>query len=121
MMSFAFWTVTLAVAMGAGLGLLFLRPVPRSALLAAAHGLVGAAGLGLLILALRTPDPRAGALGVGPFAQYAAALIAAALGVGLIIGFGPVRIRRSRGLLIAIHGTAAVSGFVLLMAYRALG
>ncbi|HEY7978117.1 MAG TPA: hypothetical protein VID67_07975 [Rhizomicrobium sp.] len=121
MMSFAFWMVTLAAAMGAGLAFLFLKPAPRSALLAAVHGIAGASGFGLLIWALQTPDLRADALGVGAFAEYAAVLIGMALVVGLVIGFGPVRIRRSRGLLIAIHGTIAVSGFVLLMAYRSLG
>jgi len=121
-MSFAFWTVTLAVVWGAGLSFLFLNPVwRRPAWVAAIHGIVGATGLGLLILALRTQDPRAEALGVGAFAKYAAVLLSAALILGLVIGFGPLSIRRRRGFLIAIHGTIAISGFVLFMAYRSLG
>jgi hypothetical protein len=64
---------------------------------------------------------RAGALGVGVFAKYAAVLIGAAWVLGLGLAFWPFRSLRSRGLLIAIHATVAVSGYVLFMAYRSLG
>jgi len=121
-MSLAFWIVTLAVVMGAGLAVLFLRPVwPRSTWLAAIHGLVGTGGLVLLVLALNTPDPRADMLGVGPFAKFAAFAIGAAWLLGLGLAFWRFRTPRSRGVLIAIHAGLAVFGYVLFMAYRSLG
>lgn len=121
-MSLAFWVVLAAVMMGAGLGLRFLNPAwPRLAWIAAIHGLVGTCGLALLLLALRTPDAKADASGIGAFSRYAAVLIACAWIAGLGLAFWPFRNPRSLGLLIAIHGTIAVSGFVLFMAYRSLG
>lgn len=121
-MSLAFWIVTLAVVMGASLSVLFLRPVwPRSVWLAAIHGLVGTGGLVLLVLALNTPDSRADALGVGAFAKFAAVVIGAAWLLGLGLAFWPFRKPRNRGLLIAVHASLAVFGYVLFMAYRSLG
>jgi hypothetical protein len=121
-MSLAFWIVTLAVAMGASLAVLFLRPVwPRSAWLAAIHGLVGTGGLALLVLALNTPDARADALGVGAFAKFAAVAIGGAWMLGLGLAFWRFRAPRGRGLLIAVHASLAVFGYVLFMAYRSLG
>ncbi len=48
------------------------------------HGLLGAAGLVMLLLALRGP-PRGEAMGVGPFGRIAAVLLAMALLAGLAI------------------------------------
>ncbi len=121
-MSLAFWIVTFAVAMGAGLAFLFLNPVWRRPVwVAAIHGLIGTGGLVLLVLALKTPDPRADAQGVGGFANFAAFAIGAAWLLGLGLAFWRFKAQRSRGLLIAVHASLAVFGYVLFMAYRSLG
>jgi hypothetical protein len=80
-----------------------------------AHGVVGAAGLAILLLALRGPARGVGA-GVGSFGTIAAVLFAAALlsGVGLLL-------LQRKGIVIAIHAGIAISGYVLLLAWSSLG
>jgi hypothetical protein len=80
-----------------------------------AHGVVGAAGLAILLLALRGPARGVGA-GVGSFGTIAAVLFAAALlsGVGLLLLY-------RKGIVIAIHAGIAISGYVLLLAWSSLG
>jgi hypothetical protein len=87
--------------------------------LGALHGLIGATGLVLLLLALGGP-PRGVSLGVGAFGLVAAVLLALALLVGLAV-LVAFRLRRRPGALIALHATLAVSGFVILAAYVFLG
>ena len=85
-------------------------------LLAALHGLLGIGGFGCLVLALRGPARR---LDQAPasFGIIAAALIALAALLG--VSFMARRRLKGRppGILIGIHATLAVSGFVILAAY----
>ncbi len=84
--------------------------------LGALHGLLGVGGLGCLILALRGP-PRGLDHGTGSFGVISAVLIVlAALVAGGIIVRHLLSGRRA-GVLIGIHATLAVSGFVILVAY----
>lgn len=82
-----------------------------------AHGLGGAVGLALLLLALRGPS-RAVADGAGSFGTIAAWLFGMALLVGGIIW---VRRRRRPTLTIILHTALAVTGWVLLLAWASLG
>lgn len=121
MLALAFWILAAAVALGTGLAFMHLRaarvpPWPVGAL----HGVLGAAGLGVLILALRGPA-RGVKYGVSAFGPVAAVLAALALLVGLIVLLLARRFKRATGLAIAAHSTIAVTAFVLLSAYLSLG
>jgi hypothetical protein len=118
------FTLLLTTALlGTALAALHLRTTsarPPRWLLGGLHGVLGAVGLGLLLLALRGP-PRGEAMGVGAFGSIAAVLLA----IGLLAGLGilAARLRYSRvpGLMIGIHATIAVSGVVILAAYALMG
>jgi hypothetical protein len=115
----AFIILGAAILLGSVLAVLHLRmegaaipPWPFAAL----HGLLGIGGLCCLGLALRGP-PRGLDQGTASFGIIAAALIisAALAGAGLLAA--RVLKRRIAGILIGIHATLAVSGFVILVAY----
>jgi hypothetical protein len=93
-----------------------LRGGSRPPLVAAiVHGLVGAAGLVVLVFALQGP-PRGIATGVGSFGTVSAALFAAALLAGIVL----LMLRR-KGIVMAIHAGIAITGYVLLLAWNSLG
>jgi hypothetical protein len=77
------------------------------------HGTLGAAGLAVLLFALNRGLPRS-ATGTTGFGPAAALLLGLALAAGLAIAFAAVRQRRPAGLLVAIHASLAVAGFVVL-------
>jgi hypothetical protein len=119
LVSIAFWTLTLAVAAGIGLGLWHLRASEsgsRPPLAAGiAHGTVGAIGFCVLLFALRGP-PRGVGAGVGSFGPMSAVLFAGALSTGI-----SMLLLRRRVIVMAIHAGIAVTGYVLLLAWNTLG
>ena len=92
MLTASFIVLGIAVLLGSGLAVLHLREGTAAPArpLGALHGLVAIAGLGLLALA---------------------ALI------GILLLAARLRKRRLPGVLIGIHATFAVGGFVVLLAY----
>jgi hypothetical protein len=115
----AFYVLCAAVALGCILAIPYLRgeairlPWPAGA----AHGTVGAAGLAMLVLVLCRGLPPS-AMGTAGFAPAAAVFIALALVLGLIIALWR---RRPHGVLVAIHASLAVAGFVVLWTVVSLG
>ena len=118
----AFTALGIAVLLGSVLAVLHLRQgaAPPPWPLWALHGLIALAGLGLLGLALRGP-PRGLDQGTGPFGTIAAALIALAALVGLAQLAARLRKKRLSGVLIGIHATLAIGGFVILLVYVLMG
>lgn len=121
MLSLAFILLSAAVLAGSVLALLYLRgtayPRPASGLL---HGALGLAGLAALFLALRGP-PRGLDAGVGSFGAVAAVLAAAALVLGLSV-LALLRYRpQVAALAVVLHAALAITAYVLLLAYVALG
>jgi hypothetical protein len=114
----AFAILGIAVLLGAALFVRHLRNAPCGATawrLAALHGLIGVGGLVCLLFALRHPPLRAaqGAAGFGAISVVMLAL-AALFGGGIFV----IRLAKRRaGMLIGIHATIAISGFVILAAY----
>jgi hypothetical protein len=115
----AFIVLGVVVLLGCALAVLHLRsngagtpPWP----LAALHGLLAMVGLCCLALALRGP-PRGLAQGMASFGAIATALIALAALVGAGLLTAHILKRRIAGVMIGIHATLAVSGFVILAAY----
>jgi hypothetical protein len=105
--------------LGVTLALLYLRG-RRVPIVGVGHGMVGACGLGLLIVALQGPR-RGDAMGVGSFGAAAAVLFGTAVALGVLI---PVLYRRRRwfaGVVIATHASLAITGFVLLLAWVSMG
>jgi hypothetical protein len=120
MLSLAFFLLSATILSGAALALLHLRdarPPPRP--IGALHGVLGAAGLASLLLALRGP-PRGLQTGVAPFGQVAAWLAVGALLAGLAILVLRQRSGRVAGLALAAHATLAIIAYVMLAAYVAL-
>lgn len=118
MLVVAFAILGAAVLLGSVLAIVELHsagaavPTPVSGL----HGLLAVAGFICLLLALRGPI-RGLEAGTGSFGAIAAVLIGAAALAG--VGALAARVRRKpwTGLLIGIHATLAVGGFVVLAAY----
>ncbi len=109
------------VVLGIALAVLHLRGSPRPPWkVGVLHGLFGVAGIATLILALRGP-PRGLLAGVASFGAIAAAFAC----VALMVGLGVVTLGRwsdrGIGLLIAVHGSLAITAYVLLVAYVSLG
>ena len=113
----AFVILGVAVLLGSVLALLHLRegaaepPWPLGAL----HGLLAIGGLGGLILTLGGP-PRGLEQGTASFGAIAAVACAAAA-AGAALFTARLRKRRLPAMLIGIHATFAVGGFVVLAAY----
>jgi len=122
MLTAAFVTLWIAVLLGCLLAVLYLRTEGAAAPwpLAALHGLVAVGGLFCLALALRGPL-RGVEQGTASFGIIAVTLIgsAALIGVGSLVAH--LLKRRLSGILIGIHATLAVGGFVILAAYVFLG
>jgi hypothetical protein len=109
-----------AIVLGATvlLGLLLLIPrrggwgLPLGLL----HAAGGAAGLAALLLGLRGP-PHGLASGAGGFGITAAALLGAAMLAGLVLLQARLRRRGQPMLVIGLHASVAIMGYVILAAY----
>ena len=100
------------------LALLYLRG-RRVRIAGFVHGLVGAAGLLLLVVALQ--GPRHGdATGVGSFGTMAAVLFGIALVLGVAITLSHRRAPRLAPVVIATHASVAIAGYVLFLAWASL-
>ncbi len=115
----AFYVLSAAVVTGLALSLFHLGVVPRrSWIVAALHGVIAAAGLGLLIFALRGPV-HGFSHGVQSFGEIAAILAAAALVLGCVFLFF-TKVSR-RGWPIGMHATLGIAAYVFLSGYVLLG
>jgi hypothetical protein len=114
----AFDILGIAVLAGAALAILYLRSagVAPPWWLAATHVVFALTGLGCLLLALRGP-PRGLEQGTGSFGIIAAVLIALAALVGGRLLAARIKKKQPAGILVGIHATLAIAGFVILAAY----
>jgi hypothetical protein len=92
----------------------------RKRTLAILHGLAGATGFALLLIALQGPR-RGDAMGVGSFGIAASVLFGAALALGPFIPFSLRRSPLTTGVTIATHACLAIAGFVLYLAWTSIG
>lgn len=122
MLDLAFGLLCAAALLGGALAALYLRG-PRAkrptASLPAAHGVLGAAALAALTLALRRGVPET-AMGLSGFGRTAAGLLIAALLFGLLLARATWHGRRPNELLVGTHAGLAIAGFVLVLALVAL-
>ena len=118
MLSIAFVILSVVVVGGIALALLHLRGVTLNWALGALHGLAGAAGLAVLGAGgLRRPPPGCRA---GAGHSWCAARWGRWHGGG-VGRWRAVRALMGVGLAIAVHASLAISAYVLLLAYFALG
>ncbi|MEO9190029.1 MAG: hypothetical protein ABI224_08500 [Acetobacteraceae bacterium] len=104
-----------------GLALALLHGLRRTRLPRLAgplHGILGACGLVLLLIALRGPA-RGVAYGAGGFGTMAAILLGCAILAGLLVLRARLRTRDPM-VAIGIHATLAIFGLVLLAAYASV-
>ena len=119
----AFVILSAAMLLGTVLAILHFRSegtVAPAWPFAGIHGLLAIGGFGCLLLALRGP-PQGLATGTASFDIIAAVLIALAALVGGGILVTHLLKRQIPGMIIGIHATLAVSGFVFLATYILLG
>ena len=118
--------ILLGTALALGSTLAVLRPRTEGAaapfwLLSGLHGFFALGGFGCLLLAALGGPERGLKTGTASFGAVAVVLIAlaAVAGGGMLV----LRLRKRRitGLLVGVHATLAVSGFVLLTAYIFVG
>lgn len=88
----------------------------RHPIIGVIHGLTGAVGFGLLIVALRGPR-RGDTMGFGSFGMVAAVLFGIALTLGPSVLLLLKRAPRFVGVTIAVHAAIAITAFVLLLAW----
>ena len=84
------------------------------------HGILGALGLGLLVVTLQGPR-RGEAMGVGSFGIVAAVLIGIALAMGPFIPLLRRRLPVSTGVVLATHASLAIAGFLMFLAWISNG
>src|SRR5215469_10797960 len=118
----AFIILGIAVLLGSVLAVLHLQTESSTPAwsLPALHGLLAVGGLSCLALALRGP-PRGLDQGVASFGIVATSLITLAALIGVALLSKRIFKTRISGMMIGIHATLAVGGFVILTAYVLLG
>ncbi len=122
MIDLAFALASVAVALGGWLAALYMRgphASPPHWAMPFVHGVLGTASLVALILALRHGLPPTG-MGTTGFAPTAGASFALAFLFGLFLARANWRGRRPNGAIVAVHASAAIAGFVILLALVAL-
>lgn len=122
MLTLAFALLCGAALFGAALAIRYLAGTgakPPPAALPPVHGTLGAAGLAVLILALRRGLPES-SLDTAGFGPIAAALLGSALALGLATAPAAWRQRRPAGTLVGAHAGLAIAGLVMLLTLVAL-
>ncbi len=84
------------------------------------HGVLGAAGLVVLVVALSRGVPASG-LGTAGFGPAAAVLFGIALALGISIALASFGRRRPAATLVGVHASLAIGGLVVLWALISLG
>ncbi len=115
MLNTAFWILAITVAAGLAISCFYLQERPIRGVarwISLAHGLLGVTGstLFLALMAAGAPDRS----GMG---QVAASLLVGTLIGAAMVVLAQVRRRRPSGLVVALHATLGVAGYVILAAY----
>ena len=132
-MTVAFWLLGAVVAAGITLGCFYLqerRIRGPWAWLSGAHGVAGTVGVALVLFGLWRHGGSAwgdGAWGDGGrgdgaqgFDNVAGGMLAATLAGGALVVWAQLRGRRPSGLVVALHATLGVAGYVMLAAALSL-
>lgn len=109
------WVLGAAVLAGLGLAGLWLQERRPAWWLGAVHGVVGLLGSVMVVLVLARASDGQG------FGRLAAWFVGIALAGGGVVTVMQVLRRRPPGLVVALHATMGVAGFVLWLAFGAAG
>jgi hypothetical protein len=119
----AFILLAVAAAAGALLAIPFMRgkEVRRAHwVVTLGHGVLGAAGVVVLLVGLWRGVPVSG-MGTAGFGPGAAVLFGLALALGVFIALASFARRRPAATLVAVHASLAIAGLVVLWAVVSLG
>ena len=115
MLNAAFWTLGATVAAGLALGCFYLqeRPIQGSARwISVGHGFLAVAGSTLFFASVAAGAPDRSGMG-----QVATTLLIGTLIGAAVVVVAQARRRRPSGLVVAVHATLGVAGYVILAAY----
>jgi hypothetical protein len=115
MLTVVSWLLGLAVLAGVGLAGVWLQERRPAWWMGAAHGVVGLVGTAMALLWLMGAADRQG------FGRLAGWFLGIALAGGGVVVVAQLRGRRPSGLVVALHATMGVAGFVLWLAYGTVG
>jgi hypothetical protein len=108
--------ITLTVALGAYLGLQYLRDIPRKGWITALHLIAGAFAMeSLAVLLHGTPDGQI--VDAGDTGHWAVGLLIAALFTGFVAAVIGRRGVKGTGWVLAAHAGAGAMGFGLLLVW----
>jgi hypothetical protein len=115
MLDAAFWILGITVAVGLAISCFYLLEQPIRGLarwVSVGHGLLGVTGsvLFFTVMAIGAPDRS----GMG---QVATSLLIGTLTGAAVVVLAQVRRRRPSGLVVALHATLGVAGYIVLAAY----
>jgi len=123
LLALAFTLLCAASLIGAVFAVRYLggaqRPPPPAAA-QALHGVLGAASLAALALALRSGVPQS-SRGTAGFGAASAGFLAAALLLGVLLALAAWRRRRPNELLVGGHAASAIAALIMLLALLVLG
>jgi hypothetical protein len=94
---------------------------PPARILASLHGLLVTAGYAILIDALMTEPARGTMTGTQSFGLVAAVLLGIAIALGIASLVLHMRQRRMPGVMIGVHASVAIAGYVMLFVYWRAG
>lgn len=115
MLDAAFWILGMTVAAGLALGCFYLQERPIRGFArwtSVGHGLLGVTGSTLFFASMA-----AGASDRSGMGQAATTLLVGTLIGAAVVMVAQVRRRRPSGLVVALHATLGVAGYVILAAY----
>lgn len=119
-MTIAFSLLLLAAAFGSFLALGVLQGTSNGWKTPLVHGLIGAGGLLVLVLASDAPHASR-ALGLAGFTPGAEILLGIALLLGVLVFSATWRRGKPPGFLVGAHALVAIGGIVMVLAIVSLG
>jgi hypothetical protein len=119
MLATAVLSFTIVVLLGGALAIQVIRKpdAPPPAALAWLHGIAALLSYGTLIAALATGPARGAATGTQSFGLLAASLLLLAAFIGMVGLALHLTRRRMPGIVVGIHASVAIFGYVMLAVY----
>ena len=115
MLNTVFWILGITIVVGLAISCFYLQELPIRGLvrwISVVHGLLGVTGSTLFFVLIATGAPDKSGMG-----QVATSLLIGALIGAAVVVLAQVRRRRPSSLVVALHATLGMAGYVVLAAY----